>query len=358
VNPHIETAKASRPLEGFIPNPKLKLLDQLSEVARFKHYSIRTEEAYQQWVRRFLQFYRRGGSVSAGGWRHPRELGAAEVQAFLNDLAMNQKVAVSTQNQALNGLVFLYREVLHMELGDIGKIERPRRPARLPVVLTRAEAHRLLAGMTGTHQLMASLLYGTGMRLMECVRLRVKDVDFAANQILVRDGKGFKDRVTMLPDSLKAKLQTHLKRVKLLHEKDLAAGQGKVYLPFALGKKYPNAEREWAWQYVFPAAGLSRDPRSVGAGAHGVTRPTLRRHHVNEQGLQRAVKAAVCLAGINKSASCHSLRHSFATHLIEKKYDLRTVQELLGHKDVSTTQIYTHVTADPGIGVQSPLDQV
>ena len=286
--------------------------------------------------------------MSAGGWRHPRELGAAEVQAFLNDLALNQKVAVSTQNQALNGLVFLYREVLHMELGEIGKIERPRRPARLPVVLTRAEAHRLLAGMTGTHQLMASLLYGTGMRLMECVRLRVKDVDFAANHIMVRDGKGFKDRVTMLPDSLKAKLQTHLKRVKLLHEKDLAAGQGKVYLPFALGKKYPNAEREWAWQYVFPAAGLSKDPRSS----------QLRRHHVNEQGLQRAVKAAVRLAGINKSASCHSLRHSFATHLIEKKYDLRTVQELLGHKDVSTTQIYTHVTADPGIGVQSPLDQV
>jgi integron integrase len=217
--------------------------------------------------------------VSAGGWRHPRELGGAEVQAFLNDLALNQKVAVSTQNQALNGLVFLYREVLHMELGEIGKIERPRRPARLPVVLAHAEAHRLLAGMTGTHQLMASLLYGTGMRLMECVRLRVNDVDFAANHIMVRDGKGFKDRVTMLPDSLKAKLQTHLKRVKLLHEKDLAAGQGKVYLPFALGKKYPNAEREWGWQYVFPAAGLSRDPRSVGVGAHGVTRPTLRRHH-------------------------------------------------------------------------------
>ena len=348
VNPHIEPAKASGPPEGFIPNPKLKLLDQLSEVARFKHYSIRTEEAYRQWVRRFLRFHRRGGSVSAGGWRHPRELGAAEVQAFLNDLAMNQKVAVSTQNQALNGLVFLYRQVLHLELGDLGKIERPRRPARLPVVLTHAEAHRLLAGMTGTHQLMASLLYGTGMRLMECVRLRVKDVDFAANHILVRDGKGFKDRVTMLPDSLKAKLQTHLKRVKLLHEKDLAEGHGRVYLPFALGKKYPNAEREWAWQYIFPAAGLSRDPRSS----------QMRRHHVNEQGLQRAVKEALRLARINKPASCHSLRHSFATHLLEKKYDLRTVQELLGHKDVSTTQIYTHVTADPGIGVQSPLDSL
>lgn len=348
VNPDIEPAKASGPLEGFIPNPKLKLLDQLSEVARFKHYSIRTEEAYRQWVRRFLQFHRRGGSPAAGDWRHPRELGAAEVQAFLNDLAMNQKVAVSTQNQALNGLVFLYREVLHMELGDMGKIERPRRPARLPVVLTHAEAHRLLAGMTGTHQLMASLLYGTGMRLMECVRLRVKDIDFAANHILVRDGKGFKDRVTMLPDSLKAKLQTHLKRVKLLHEKDLAEGHGRVYLPFALGKKYPNAEREWAWQYVFPAAGLSKDPRS----SH------LRRHHVNEQRLQRAVKEALRLARINKPASCHSLRHSFATHLLEKKYDLRMIQELLGHKDLSTTQIYAHVMQKPGLGVQSPLDDL
>jgi len=358
MKPHIEMAKASRPPEGLIPNPKLKLLDQLSEVVRFKHYSIRTEEAYRQWVKRFLQFHRRSGSVSAGGWRHPRELGAAEVQAFLNDLAVNQRVAVSTQNQALNALVFLYREVLHADLGDIGKIERPRRPARLPVVLTRAEAHRLLAGMAGTHQLMASLLYGTGMRLMECVRLRVKDIDFAANHILVRDGKGWKDRVTMLPDRLKATLQTHLKRVKLLHEQDLAAGQGRVYLPFALSKKYPHAEREWCWQYVFPAAGLSKDPRSFGSGAHGVTRPAFRRHHVNEQGLQRAVKAAVRLAGINKPASCHSLRHSFATHLVEKKYDLRTVQEILGHKDVSTTQIYTHVTADPGIGVQSPLDDV
>jgi integron integrase len=268
------------------------------------------------------------------------------VQSFLNDLALNQKVAVSTQNQALNALVFLYREVLHMDLGDIGKIERPRRPARLPVVLTQAEARRLLSAMTGTHQLMASLLYGTGMRLMECVRLRVKDVDFAANHILVRDGKGFKDRTTMLPDCLKAGLQMHLKRVKLLHEADLAAGQGKVYLPFALGKKYPNAEREWGWQYVFPAAGLSRDPRSS----------QMRRHHVNEQGLQRAVKEAVRLAGINKPASCHALRHSFATHLMEKKYDIRTVQELLGHKDVTTTQIYTHVMANPGIGVQSPLD--
>ena len=210
----------------------------------------------------------------------------------------------------------------------------------------RSEARRLLAAMTGIHQLMASLLYGTGMRLMECVRLRVKDVDFAANHILVRDGKGFKDRTTMLPDCLKAGLQMHLKRVKLLHEADLAAGQGKVYLPFALGKKYPNAEREWSWQYVFPAAGLSRDPRSA----------QMRRHHVNEQGLQRAVKEAVRLAGINKPASCHALRHSFATHLMEKKYDIRTVQELLGHKDVTTTQIYTHVMANPGIGVQSPLD--
>jgi integron integrase len=344
----IEPAKASRPPEGFIPNPKLKLLDQLSEVARFKHYSIRTEEAYRQWVRRFLQFHRLGGSPAAGGWRHPRELGAAEVQAFLNDLAMNQKVAVSTQNQALNGLVFLYREVLHMELGDMGEIERPRRPARLPVVLTHAEAHQLLAGMTGTHQLMASLLYGTGMRLMECVRLRVKDIDFAANHILVRDGKGFKDRVTMLPDSLKVKLQTHLKRVKLLHEKDLAEGQGRVYLPFALGKKYPNAEREWAWQYVFPAAGRSKDPRTG----------TERRHHVHELTIQRVMQAAVRLAKLKKPATCHTLRHCFATHLLENQTDVRTVQDLLGHEDISTTMIYLHVMQKPGMGVKSPLDRL
>lgn len=329
--------KASVPRDGYIPNPKLKLLDQVSEVMRFKHNSIRTETAYRQWITRFIVFHKK---------RHPKEMGEVEVRSFLNDLAVRQNVAVATQNQALNALVFLYREVLRLQLGDFGAIERPSRPARLPVVLTEDEAIRLLAATTGTHQLMAKLLYGTGMRLMECVRLRVKDLDFAANHVVVREGKGFKDRVTMLPEVLKLPLTEHLKRVKLLHEDDLRRGFGEVYLPLALSRKYPNAGREWCWQYVFPTASLSRDPRS------GVTR----RHHVNEQGLQRAVKNAVRLAGLTKPATCHTLRHSFATRLLEAGYDIRTVQELLGHKDVATTMIYTHVMQKPGIGVKSPLD--
>jgi integron integrase len=329
--------KASVVREGFCPNPKLKLLDQVSEVMRFKHNSLRTEQAYRQWIKRFIFFH---------GKRHPRELGAAEVQSFLSDLASRQQVAVATQNQALNALVFLYGQVLQMELGNLGDIERPARPARLPVVLTAVETQALLAAMSGTHQLMANLLYGSGMRLMEGIRLRVKDVDFALNHIVVREGKGFKDRVTMLPDRLKPDLQRHLERVKLLHAEDLRRGLGAVYLPLALSRKYPNAEREWCWQYVFPAAGLARDPRSN----------KTRRHHVNEQGLQRAVKAAVRLANIQKPATCHTLRHSFATRLLEAGYDIRTVQELLGHKDVTTTMIYTHVMQKPGIGVKSPLD--
>lgn len=253
---------------------------------------------------------------------------------------------IAALSHGVNALVFLYQEVLHLELGDLGAIERPSRPARLPVVLTRDESIKLLAAMTGTHQLMGKLLYGTGMRLMECVRLRVKDVDFAANQIMIREGKGFKDRVTMLPDVVQEPLRVHLERVRLLHEADLRRGGGEVYLPLALSRKYPNAGREWCWQYVFPAASLSRDPRG------GATR----RHHVNEQGLQRAVREAVRLAGLTKPATCHTLRHSFATRLLEAGYDIRTVQELLGHKDVATTMIYTHVMQKPGIGVKSPLD--
>jgi integron integrase len=333
----IDTAKTSRPLEGFIPNPKLKLLDQVSEVMRFKHYSMRTETSYRDWIKRFILFH---------GKRHPRGMGAAEVSRFLSDLAVRGKVAASTQNQAFNALLFLYREVLHQELGAIEGVERAKRPARLPVVLSKLEVERLLAGMTGTFQLMAKLLYGTGMRLMECVRLRVKDVDFELNQLVVRDGKGFKDRVTVLPESVKPLLKAHLERVKLLHEQELKEGRGTVHLPYALERKYPSANREWCWQYVFPAAGLSRDPRS---GA-------VQRHHVNEEGLQRAVKAAVRLAGITKPASCHSLRHSCATRLLENGYDIRTVQELLGHASVVTTQIYTHVMQKPGLGVRSPLD--
>ncbi len=329
--------KASVPPDGFIPNPKLKLLDQVSEVMRFKHHSLRTEQAYRQWIKRFIFFH---------GKRHPREMGAAEIRAFLNDLAARQNVAVSTQNQALNALVFLYREVLHLDPGNFGDIERPARPARLPLVLTAEEVKRLLAAMTGTHQLMAQLLYGSGMRLMEGVRLRVKDLDFAANHIVVREGKGFKDRVTIFPEALRGRLLAHLERVKLWHEEDLRRGGGAVYLPLALSRKYPNAEREWCWQYVFPSASLSRDPRG------GV----LRRHHVNEQGLQRAVKAAVRLANLQKPATCHTLRHSFATRLLEAGYDIRTVQELLGHEDVTTTMIYTHVMNRPGLGIRSPLD--
>jgi integron integrase len=333
----IERGKAYRPLEGFVPNPKLRLLDQVSEVMRFKHYSIRTERTYREWIRRFILFH---------GKRHPREMGGAEVSSFLSDLAVGHHVAASTQNQALNALVFLYGQVLHLELGQIGEIQRAKRPERLPVVLTRGEVEKVLSAMTGTCQLMAKLLYGTGMRLMECVRLRVKDVDFEKNHIVVREGKGFKDRVTILPEATKPALVEHLKRVKLLHESDLANGLGRVYLPYALKEKYPAADREWGWQYVFPAAGLSRDPRGC----------EVRRHHANEQVLQRAVKDAVRLGGIAKPASCHSLRHSFATQLLENGYDIRTVQELLGHKDVSTTMIYTHVMAKPGVGVRSPLD--
>jgi len=319
------------------PNPRARLLDQVREVIRVKHYSIRTEEAYVQWIKRFIFFH---------GKRHPREMGEAEIEAFLTDLAVERKVSASTQNQALNALVFLYEEVLHLELGEFSAV-RAKRPDRLPVVLTKAETTRLLAAIKpGTNALMARLLYGTGMRLMECVRLRVKDVLFEENQIVVRDGKGAKDRVTMLPSSVKAELEGHLARVKLLHGSDLRSGAGEVYLPYALERKYPQAPREWAWQYVFPAMRLSRDPRSG----------KIRRHHASETALQRVVKEAVRLAGIVKPASCHTLRHSFATRLLEDGYDIRTVQELLGHKDVSTTMIYTHVMQKPGIGVRSPLD--
>ncbi|MBM3835711.1 MAG: integron integrase [Verrucomicrobia bacterium] len=322
---------------SVIPNPKKKLLDQVREVIRVKHYSIRTETTYVDWIKRFILFH---------GKRHPREMGASEVESFLTDLAVRRRVAASTQNQALNALVFLYREVLHQPLGEFAAV-RAKRPVRLPTVLTPAEVQRLLLAMKpNTHRLMARLLYGTGMRLMECVRLRVKDVLFEQNQIVVREGKGAKDRVTILPQSLKSELEEHLGRVKLLHARDLAAGFGEVYLPFALEKKYPGAGREWAWQYVFPAASSSVDPRTG----------KQRRHHANETGLQRAVKEALRLANILKPASCHSLRHSFATHLLEAGYDIRTVQELLGHESVETTQIYTHVMQRPGLGVKSPLD--
>ena len=325
-----------------IANPKSKLLDQLREVLRVKHYSLRTEEAYGQWVRRFLKFHR----DQAGAWRHPRELGTAEVVAFLNHLASTDSVAAGTQNQALNALSFLYTQVLRIELGDLGEFLRAGKPRRVPVVLSKEEVQRLLVSLEGTWRLMAQVLYGTGMRLMECLRLRIQDIDFARNQIVVRGGKGDKDRMTVLPESLRTALMEHLKRVRLLWEADVREGFGEVYLPEALARKYPKAAKEWGWQWVFPSRSRSRDPRS---GRE-------RRHHVQETGLQKAVKAGLQLSGITKRASCHTLRHSFATHLLENGYDIRTVQDLLGHKDVSTTQIYTHVMQKPGIGVRSPLD--
>ena len=316
-----------------------KLLDQVRGKIRLKHYSLRTEQTYVDWIKRFILFH---------GKRHPKEMGAAEVEAFLTHLAVAGKVAASTQNQAKSALLFLYKEVLGIELPWLDNVERAKAPKRLPVVLTRDEVQAVLSRLEGTHWLIVSLLYGSGLRIMEGVRLRVKDVDLSRREILVRDGKGFKDRVTMLPESLVNPLKAHLQRVKGLHDQDLAAGFGNVYLPYALEKKYPNAMREWAWQYVFPSANLAVDPRS------GETR----RHHLQDQAVQRAVKQAVRSAGLAKPATPHTFRHSFATHLLEGGYDIRTVQELLGHSDVSTTMIYTHVLNRGGRGVESPLDRL
>jgi integron integrase len=318
---------------------KPKLLDQVREKLRVKHYSIRIEQAYLDWIKRFILFH---------GKRHPETMGNREVSAFISHLATHRNVAASTQNQALSALVFLYQEVLGRELGWLDDLERAKRPARLPVVLTPAEVRAVLAHLEGRHELMAKLVYGTGLRLMECVRLRVKDVDFERGEIGVRDGKGNKDRITVLPRSLAEPLKSHLEKVRVLHEKDLAEGFGEVYLPFALERKYQKAAREWGWQYVFPASKRSIDPRS---GKE-------RRHHIDEKSLQRAVKGAVRASGITKPATCHTFRHSFATHLLETGYDIRTVQELLGHKDVSTTMIYTHVLNKGGHGVRSPADSL
>jgi integron integrase len=314
-----------------------RLLDQVREVIRLRHYSIRTEQAYVQWITRFILFHRK---------RHPAEMGAAEVTAFLSDLAIRRNVAASTQNQALHAILFLYRDVLKIKLPWLEEVQRAKMPQHLPVVFTREEVRALLAQLQGTLWLMATLTYGSGLRLLECLRLRVKDVDFQYRQILVRDAKGQKDRVTMLPGTLIEPLRTHLPRVRSLHENDLRDGFGRVHLPHALASKYPNADREWGWQYVFPSSRRSIDPRS------GIER----RHHAPEDALQRAVKRAIRKAGIVKPGSVHTLRHSFATHLLESGYDIRTVQELLGHADVKTTMIYTHVLNRGGRGVVSPAD--
>lgn len=314
-----------------------RLLDKVRARLRVKHYSLRTERAYVGWIRRF---------IVANGRRHPREMGEAEVTAFLTRLAVDGQVAAGTQNQALAALLFLYREVLGIELPWMSEVVRAKRPRRLPVVLTRDEVARLLAMMDGRNWLAAALMYGTGMRVMEALRLRVKDVDFAAREILVREGKGGKDRRVPLPVRLVGPLQGAIEHASTLHALDLEAGFGEVWLPAALARKYPAAARETGWQYVFPARHRARDPRD----GH------VRRHHLDEAVVQRAVRTARVRAGLVKPATCHTLRHSFATHLLEAGYDLRTIQELLGHQDVATTQIYTHVLNRGGRGVVSPLD--
>ena len=311
-----------------------QLLDCMRDEIRVRHYSIRTEDAYLLWARQFILFH---------GNRHPAEMGGPEIAAFLTHLAVNREVAASTQNQALSALLFLYKAVLDKPLGDVAGVTPARRPSRLPVVFTRDEVRAVLARLDGEKGLMASLLYGSGLRLMECLRLRVKDVDFGQNHIVVRDGKGQKDRVTLLPESLAPTLRAQVDRVGEVHRQDLARGEGRVYLPEALSRKYPEADRELGWQYLFLASGASVEPRS----------DEPRRHHAHEAALQRAVKAAIRASGIAKPGSCHTLRHSFATHLLESGSDIRTVQELLGHADVRTTMVYTHVLQQGPMEIRS-----
>jgi len=315
------------------------LLTAVRRALRVRHYSPRTEEVYVQWVRRFIR---------ACGTRHPRELGSGDVTRFLSDLAVDANVSASTQNQALAAILFLYRDVLEMPVGWLKALVRAKRPVRVPVVLTKDEVRKVFRALRGrgAPTLIVELLYGTGMRLLEALRLRVKDIDFGANQITVRGGKGDRDRVTMLPERLKGPLLSHLAVVRVQHERDTAAGAGWVWLPGALGVKYPRAGCEWGWQWVFPA---SRPYDDAATGER-------RRHHLHQTVVQRAFKQAVRTAGIAKPASCHTLRHSFATHLLESGYDIRTVQELLGHRNVATTMIYTHVLNRGGMGVRSPAD--
>ena len=304
---------------------------------RSRHYSRRTEQAYGLWVRRFVHFHH---------LRHPQEMGAAEINAFLTHLAIESKVSASTQNQALAALLFLYRHVLGRDVGELGAVVRARTPDRLPVVLTRDEVRAVLAHLDGDTRLVASLLYGAGLRLAECLNLRVQDIDFSRSEVVVRRGKGGKDRVTMLPQSLQRPLREHLERVRRLHRRDLADGWGQVSLPEALDRKYTTAAADWRWQWVFPQQRRWKNQRT---GEQG-------RHHLHETVVQRAMKSAVDAAGVTKNAGCHTLRHSFATHLLETGYDIRTIQELLGHSDVRTTMIYTHVLNRGALGVRSPAD--
>lgn len=317
---------------------KPKLLDQVREMIRVKHYSIRTEESYIQWIKRYIIYHKK---------KHPQDMGEKEIGEFLSYLANECKVTSSTQNQALSAILFLYQKVLGKGLGSVA-MERAKAEKKLPLVFTEKEVRLILGYLTGVEWLMASLLYGSGLRLMECVRLRVKDVDMEKRQITVREGKGNKDRITLLPEKLIEPLKKHLEYVKAIHKLDLREGFGEVYLPYALERKYPNANKEWCWQYIFPAKHRAKDPRSE----------KIRRHHKEEKSLQRAVSQAIRNSGINKPGSCHTLRHSFATHLLEAGYDIRTIQELLGHEDVNTTMIYTHVLNRGVRGIYSPLDKI
>lgn len=312
-------------------------MDQIRDRIRVKHYSIRTERAYMGWIKRYILFHDK---------KHPRDMSVPEVEAFLTWLAVDREIAKSTQNQALNALVFLYKQVLELPL--TGRIDavRSRKKQRLPVVMDVDETQRMLNAMNGTTQLMAKLLYGSGLRLLECLRLRVKDLDFQINEIRVRSGKGDQDRLVPLPQSIQSVLTAHLERVKLIHERDLADGFGEVYLPGAMARKYPVAARQWEWQYVFPSIKRSRDPRTN----------VIRRHHMDPSTLDRAIKKAKKLSGITKRITSHTFRHSFATHLLQSGTDIRTIQSLLGHADISTTMIYTHVLRQAGEGVKSPLD--
>jgi len=324
----------------FRPNSSLKLMDQVREVLRYHHYAYRTEQTYCQWILRYIHFF--------GGRTHPNKLGAKDIERFLSHLATEGKVSASTQRQALNALVFLYRDVLDVPLAEEIVPIRSKRQPRSPTVLIQAEVQRLLATMTGKHALMAKLLYGGGLRLLECIRLRIQDIDFGQGLIFIRGGKGGKDRTTILPLNLQEELRKQVEAVKALHHKELEEGFGAVYLPEALARKYLNAERETGWQWVFPAKDRSLDPRS---GRE-------MRHHVLESGLQKAVKRAAELAGIDKKVGCHVLRHSFATHMLENGVNIRVLQELLGHADVKTTEIYTHVMARDIRKLQSPLDRL
>jgi integron integrase len=324
-------------MEASMSKPRLS--EQVRDQMRLHHYSLRTEETYLHWIKRYILFH---------GKRHPAEMGEQEITAFLTHLAVDKNVAASTQNQALAAVLFLYKKVLNQELEWMDGVVRAKRHVRIPEVMSPQQVKALLRELKGTHQLMARLLYGTGMRLMEAIRLRVRDINFDYRQITVRSGKGGKDRVTVLPDSLMNPLKIHLSRVRTLHKSDLAEGYGRVYLPHALDRKYQNANREWGWQYVFPSQQRSEDPRSN----------EIRRHHLDEKNLQRAIKQAAMHLGFSGKVTTHTLRHSFATHLLESGQDIRTVQELLGHSDVKTTMIYTHVLQRGGRGVRSPLDRM